>query len=274
MIPPVHHGSTTFREQTRCFAACAVVLCCAFGCGPSHPRVGPFAAQYEPCPQVQEADVEYDAAEVDSLPGLIFGVTEVSQGVTSAVLGRNLGTRATGCWHTLPAIAPSELDVVELANRLSVAHGLVPVYSVDGRTIHIEPSADGFRVPTPGEWSGALESGGAGSGTCVFGNEPDLEMRDQQSLIMTSSHPITFEVEVFVECRDGYYGLAPVRSFQGDRNGVHDLVGNAQEWCWEHDGDAVGRRFVCGTSFVDLEAEARPAQGRVAFPGVRLVRPM
>jgi formylglycine-generating enzyme required for sulfatase activity len=45
----------------------------------------------------------------------------------------------------------------------------------------------------------------------------------------------------FVNCDDGFLFTAPIRSFMSNPFGLHDMIGNAQEWCadaWH--GDYTG----------------------------------
>jgi formylglycine-generating enzyme required for sulfatase activity len=156
-------------------------------------------------------------------------------------------------------------------------------------------------LPSEAQWEYAAR---AGTTTTWFGGEgPDgfercLNGRDRSYDLV---HPI--EGQALPPWDDGFVGLAPVGLFAPNPFGLHDILGNAEEWCFDHYGsyelpvggsDAerlvpaaapyYGERVIRGGSFRDNNAETTssarrraPSDRRSPSVGLRLhrmVRPM
>src|SRR5690606_13753338 len=81
-------------------------------------------------------------------------------------------------------------------------------------------------------------------------------------------------VNAFPDYNDGYWGPAPVRSFEPNRFGIYDIAGNVSEWvedCWHDnfqraptDGSAwvnpgCTRRVLRGASWASAPDQVRSA---------------
>ncbi len=88
-------------------------------------------------------------------------------------------------------------------------------------------------------------------------------------------------VNAFPEYSDGYWGPAPIRSYEANRFGIHDINGNVSEWvedCWHDnyqrapsDGSAwvnpgCNRRVIRGGSWASSPDQARSAFRLTASP--------
>jgi formylglycine-generating enzyme required for sulfatase activity len=175
------------------------------------------------------------------IPGQNFEMskTEITQELYKSVMGEN-PSRFKGANNPVECV--SWYDAIWFCNKLSVAKGYEPVYSVDGNTditkwnytphqwdsiedeITQNSSANGYRLPTVAEWGYAAKGGRyynyAGS------NEIDeVAWYDRNSNDKTHS--------VAQKKANGY--------------GLYDMSGNVEEWCW--DSFTSQDRYSCGGSW-------------------------
>jgi formylglycine-generating enzyme required for sulfatase activity len=136
-----------------------------------------------------------------------------------------------------------------------------------------------YRLPTEAEWEYAARAGtttarfwGEGARmTCEFANAADLS---------THAHVPGAKSWNIVDCNDGYPYTAPVGRFRANAYGLHDMLGNVEEWtqdCWNasytgapKDASALttgdcGMRVVRGGSWIDAPVGVRAAY-RVGSP--------
>ena len=118
------------------------------------------------------------------------------------------------------------VDAVKFCNKLSVVHGLDPVYSIflytkycpkNSETFNvfeINKNANGFRLPTNVEWEYACR---AGTITAYpWGDEWRYED----------------DVDIYMWYRENSSGVIhEIGSLEPNPWGLYDMLGNVQEWC-------------------------------------------
>lgn len=136
-----------------------------------------------------------------------------------------------------------------------------------------------YRLPSEAEFEYALRAGtqtrypwGEGNPTRLVGNlTGDGDRSDSRRNW----------VNAFSNYSDGFWGPAPVRSYEANRFGLHDMAGNVSEWvedCWHDnyqraptDGSAwvnpgCNRRVIRGGSWASSPDQARSAFRLTASP--------
>ena len=99
----------------------------------------------------------------------------------------------------------SWLDAVKFCNKLSELEGRKPFYEIAGETVRVPDwKASGYRLPTEAEWEYACG-----------GDPADLERA--RLVQMSNSGSVTH----------------PVGKKLTNRFGLHDMLGNVCEWCWD-----------------------------------------
>lgn len=167
-----------------------------------------------------------------------FGKTEVTQELYEVFMGEN-PSKFKG--DNNPVEYVSWYDAIYFCNKLSVAKGYEPVYSVDGNTditkwnytphqrnsikgeITQNIYVNGYRLPTVEEWLYAAQGGQ--DYTYAGSNEID-EVAWYRGNSNDKTHPVAQKKA------NGY--------------GLYDMSGNVSEWCW--DSYAYSDRYYCGGS--------------------------
>ena len=84
-----------------------------------------------------------------------------------------------------------------------------------------------FRLPTEAEWEFVCRAGAATSR--YWGDDPDRACSYENVADQISRR--LWGWDEIHNCDDGYAATSPVGSFQANRWGLYDLLGNAAEWC-------------------------------------------
>ena len=130
----------------------------------------------------------------------------------------------------LPMTNVSWNEAVRFCNALSSALGLAPCYGFDDNMdfIDFDPTQSGYRLPTDAEWQYACRAGSAGY---RYG-----------------------ELGAIAWYQDNSFGHAhAVGGKQSNAWGLHDMIGNVWEWCWDvYDAERYGDyRIFRGGSFAE-----------------------
>ncbi len=194
-----------------------------------------------------------------------LGVHEVTQREFEDVLGRNPsyfssggGEKeriAGGSTDAYPVDSVSWADAVLFCNKLSEREGLKAFYQIDGKWVTVVSwSGDGYRLPTEAEWEYAAggDPGDLGGSAWYDQNSGNL--------------------------------IHSVGQKRPNRFGLHDMLGNVWEWCWDVLGDGYYKlsptedprgpsgfspRVMRGGSWKCSPRGCRSANQSVSLPGMR-----
>jgi formylglycine-generating enzyme len=141
----------------------------------------------------------------------------------------------------IPVLGLSWLDAVARCNAASTADGLTPAYVQDAGVVRWDVTANGFRLPTEAEWVHACRAGTTGA---AYGLLDEIAWYDQQD----GPHPV---------------GLKSPNAF-----GLHDLLGNVWEWCWDYLDPARYRdyRLLKGGAWANTAEHVRVGVRRGGAP--------
>ncbi len=168
-----------------------------------------------------------------------LGVTEVTQGQYQAVMGKTPSVFRMS--DDLPVERVSWFDAIEFCIKLSDKETQQPRYRIEDKTVTFT-GGYGYRLPTEAEWEYACR---AGSTTRYpFGDDENGlgEYAWYHKNAGGKTHPVG-------QKRANVWGL-------------HDMMGNVWEWCW--DGYAVD--YYKGST-VDDPHGATKSEGRVVRGG-------
>lgn len=149
-------------------------------------------------------------------------------------------------------------ETINLCNELSNAEELQPAYTHagDGRSVTWNTSADGYRLPTEAEWEYACR---AGTTSPTYGPLEDIAWTSLDHL----------------------EGPQPVGMKKANPHGLHDMLGNIWEWCWDYADPARygDYRSLRGGGWADEPWSVRASVRRGSAPdavledvGLRLAR--
>lgn len=143
----------------------------------------------------------------------------------------------------LPLTGLSWYDAIALCNQLSAEAGLAPAYAIDGLDVTWSEDSHGYRLPTDAEWQYACT---AGTPAYRYGPLDDIAWYADNS----GGHVHTV-------------GLKEPNAW-----GLHDMLGNLWEWCWDlYDPAAYGPyRIFRGGGFADPERSIGSTVRRRSHP--------
>lgn len=170
----------------------------------------------------------------------------VTQALYAQVTGRHPSTAHAGTW---PIEGVSWWDAVRFCNVLSQRDGFTPAYHFQAEVEDIawDSSADGYRLPTEAEWEHACRAGTTG---------PRYGPLDEIAWHRGNSDERIHEVG----------GKRP------NPWGLHDMLGNVWEWCWDiYDADVYGGyRVLRGGGWFDEHWSCRASVRRRSHPTFRV----
>lgn len=166
-------------------------------------------------------------------------------------LYRTLRATASTAGPRTPVTDVSWLDAVRFCNLLSRAEGLRPCYSAggdpDAADVVLDEESDGYRLPTEAEWEYACR---AGSRDVRYGELDEIGWYRQNS--------------------GG--GARDVATRAPNAWGLHDMIGNVWEWCWDvYDPAVYGPyRVFRGGGWNDHPRGCRASCRRKSHPTLRV----
>jgi formylglycine-generating enzyme required for sulfatase activity len=146
-----------------------------------------------------------------AVDAFLMGATPVTQQQYEAVMGHNPAHYAG---MDRPVECVSWWDAIAYCNARSRAEGLAPCYGVDSGRCNF--TCTGYRLPTSTEWLLAADvptdtPPGSGHLSPLTTHDADALMQQVQS-----------------------EGTKPVAAYTPNRYGLHDMLGNVWEWCYDY----------------------------------------
>ena len=148
----------------------------------------------------------------------------------------------------IPVVDVSWHDAIRYCNSLSESSGLRPCYSWnDHREIQCDWNSDGYRLPTEAEWEYACRAGS---------NESRYGELDAIAWYRENSGQRIHDV-----------GMKEPNAW-----GLHDMLGNVWEWCWDvYDSEVYGPyRVFRGGGWNDHANACRASCRRKSHPDFRI----
>jgi sulfatase modifying factor 1 len=170
--------------------------------------------------------------------------------ITQAQYAQVTGQRpSTAQGDRLPVEGVSWWDAVRFCNALSQHEGSTPAYRLhaNGEGIEWDAAADGYRLPTEAEWEHACRAGTTGPRYGQLG-----------------------EIAWYRGNSNGR--IHDVGGKQPNPWGLHDMLGNVWEWCWDiYDPEVYGTyRVLRGGGWFDEHWSCRASVRRRSHPTLKI----
>lgn len=115
-----------------------------------------------------------------------------------------------------PIILVTWYGALEYCNWLSEEDGLTPCYTISTNSATCNWNANGYRLPTEAEWEFAARGG----------------IHSKMNFLYSGSNTLA-AVAVYYVYDGSAIKTLPVESKLPNELGLHDMSGNASEWCWD-----------------------------------------